>query len=100
MSMTEIIKKMEQPVGDNKLYEYVDHPSHYNKPGRKECIEEMIDIWGLAKTALWCEMTAYRYDYRKGDKPDNPLEQDEKKAAWYRARSEELRRRNDARTID
>lgn len=49
MSMTEIIKKMEQPVGDNELYEYVDHPSHYNKPGRKECIEEKIDIRGSLK---------------------------------------------------
>ena len=26
--------------------EQVNHPEHYNISGRKECIEEMIEIWG------------------------------------------------------
>ena len=25
----------------------VNHPAHYNIPGRKECIEEMIDRFGV-----------------------------------------------------
>ena len=36
----------------------VNHPSHYNLPGRKECIDEMIDIYGLKDVAKWCEITA------------------------------------------
>lgn len=29
--------------------EMVNHPSHYNLPDRKECIDEMIDIYGLSE---------------------------------------------------
>ena len=44
----------------------VNHPSHYNLPDRKECIDEMIDIYGLKDMAKWCEITAYKYKYRAG----------------------------------
>lgn len=37
----------------------VNHPSHYNLPNRKECIDEMIDIYGLKDVAKWCEITAH-----------------------------------------
>ena len=70
--------------------EWVNHPAHYNAPGRKECIEEMIDIWGEEKTALWCEMTAYRYNYRAGMKDDNPEARDKAKEAWYLKKAKEL----------
>ena len=39
----------------------VNHPSHYNLPNRKECIDEMIDIYGINDVAKWCEITAYKY---------------------------------------
>lgn len=29
----------------------VNHPSHYNLPNHKECIDEMIDIYGLKDVA-------------------------------------------------
>ena len=44
--------------------EMVNHPSHYNLPGRKESIDEMIDIYGLKDVAKWCEITAYECKYR------------------------------------
>ena len=28
--------------------EQVNHPSHYNLPGKKECIDEMVDIYGAS----------------------------------------------------
>lgn len=29
------------------MADMVNHPTHYNIPGRKECIEEMIDRFGV-----------------------------------------------------
>nr|DAJ12218.1 MAG TPA: nucelotide kinase [Bacteriophage sp.] len=67
----------------------VNHPKHYNRSGRKECIEEMIDIWGKEKVAMWCEMTAYKYKYRIGLK-DNPM-QEQGKIDWYENKARELK---------
>lgn len=69
----------------------VNHPSHYNLPDRKECIDEMIDIYGLKDVAKWCEITAYKYRYRAGHK--DSLEQDIQKATWYAVKARELKSR-------
>ena len=71
-------------------YEMVDHPAHYNNYS-VEVIDMMQKIWGAEATALWCEMTAFKYRMRLGLKPDNPIEQDLEKEAWYLARANELR---------
>lgn len=73
------------------MKEQVNHPAHYNAPGRKECIEEMIDIWGVEAAILWCEMTAYKYEYRAGTKDGNSEEQDLAKRKWYLDKANELR---------
>lgn len=69
----------------------VNHPSHYNLPNRKECIDEMIDIYGLKDVAKWCEITAYKYKYRAGHK--DSLTQDVQKAIWYTIKAHELKSR-------
>lgn len=69
-------------------YEMVNHPSHYNKYDI-EVIEMMERIWGTAATALWCEMTAFKYRMRLGEKPENPIEQDLNKEKWYLEKSKE-----------
>lgn len=68
--------------------EMVNHPSHYNLPDRKECIDEMIDIYGLKDVAKWCEITAYKYKYRAGHK--GSVIEDMGKAAWYIIKAREL----------
>lgn len=68
--------------------EMVNHPSHYNLPDRKECIDEMIDIYGLKDVAKWCEITAYKYKYRAGHK--GLAAEDMHKAIWYTAKAHEL----------
>lgn len=73
------------------MKEMVNHPAHYNAPGRKECIEEMVDEWGAEQTAIWCEMTAYKYEYRAGTKEGNSAEQDMAKRQWYLDKAKELR---------
>lgn len=72
-------------------YEMVDHPTHYNNYS-VEVIDMMRKIWGAEATALWCEMTAFKYRMRLGLKPDNPISQDLDKEAWYLARANELRK--------
>lgn len=67
----------------------VNHPSHYNLPDRKECIDEMIDIYGLKDVAKWCEITAYKYKYRAGHK--NSFVEDFSKAIWYTDKACELK---------
>ncbi len=58
-----------------------NHPSHYNREGRKECIDEIVDIFGWENAVIWATITAYRYDYRCGAKDAEALER--KKQAWY-----------------
>ena len=72
------------------MNEMVNHPAHYNAPGRKECIEEMIDKWGEGAVAMWCEMTAYKYEYRAGTKEGESAERDNAKREWYLNKAKEL----------
>jgi len=79
---------------ENKEYEHVNHPNHYNTFS-KEVIDMMVDIWGVDKTIAFCEMNAFKYKMRMGDKPNQPLEQDAKKAAWYLNKAKDLKSRLD-----
>ena len=55
---------------------------YYNKDGRKECWDEMMEV-SVMGTALFDLWNAYKYLYRAGDKVDNSREQDIKKARNY-----------------
>lgn len=65
------------------MIKQVNHPSHYQKKGRKECIIEMEEKYGAEVTAVFCLTSAYKYLYRAGEKEDNPSERDISKAKWY-----------------
>lgn len=67
--------------------EAVNHPSHYNKPGRKECIEEMIDLYGLDAVITFCTLNSYKYLYRHDLKNG---QEDLDKAKWYETKGLEL----------
>lgn len=71
-------------------YDYVDHPDHYNRPGRKECIEEMYILFGKQAVIDFCKLSAYKYIYRAGSKPAADASADEEKANWYLKKAEEL----------
>ena len=62
--------------------EKVNHPSHYNIPGRKECIAEMLDKYGLEITNIFCLTNAYKYLYRAGSKEGESQETAVAKARW------------------
>ena len=68
---------------DESIKKNVDHPSHYNKPGKKECIEEMRERFGDLAVYWFCKLNAFKYNYRDGSKEGNSAEQDAAKADWY-----------------
>jgi len=87
--------KLINPVEEIKLtekkYEYVESPEHYIQDDGRQTWEHMVDKWGEEKTALWCEMTAYKYKDRIGRKPGEDVEREQGKIDWYENRAKELR---------
>lgn len=67
--------------------EKVNHPDHYNIPGRKECIEEMLELFGTEKVQAFCKLNTYKYKYRYLMKNGK---EDLKKAKWYEDKNKEL----------
>lgn len=57
----------------------VNHPSHY-ATGKYECIDVMLEIFGVEAVKTFCLLNAFKYNYRSGRK--NGLE-DIQKAKWY-----------------
>ena len=57
----------------------VNHPSHYNT-GKYECIDVMVEVFGVEAVQHFCQCNAFKYLYRTNRK--NGLE-DMKKAQWY-----------------
>ena len=76
-------------------YDYIN-PKHYVGDDGKQTWERMVDNWGLKATALWCEMTAFKYtDVRMGKKPNEDVEREQKKVDWYLAKAKELYKKAD-----
>ena len=65
----------------------IDHPSHYNREGAFECIDEMLMLFGLPETMVFCKLNAWKYRYRAADKNG---EEDLKKSDWYLKKYNEL----------
>lgn len=61
-------------------YESVNGPAHYNGT---ECIENMRKLYGDEAVRWFCICSAYKYRFRKGNKPGAPAEMDEGKAHWF-----------------
>ena len=80
-------------------YEYVNHPPHYNKYDY-EVIEMMQRIYGIEKTMIWCELNAFKYRMRAGEKPNTPIEVDFQKEKWCLDKKNELRELLKENTID
>lgn len=74
---------------ERKEYDYVN-PEHY-KGFSKEVIDMMVDIWGKRAVSTYCEINSFKYRMRVGNKPDQPVTRDLKKAKWYIDKSRELR---------
>lgn len=68
------------------MTEKVNHPAHYQ--GKHECIDEMIELFGVDAVIGFCKCNVYKYRYRADRK--NGAE-DIAKADWYMDTLMELR---------
>ncbi len=58
--------------------EKVNHPKHYQ--GKHECIDEMVELFGVDAVIGFCKCNVYKYRYRADRKNGN---EDIQKADWY-----------------
>ena len=72
------------------MSEQVNHPAHYQKGGR-ECIDVMIEKFGVEAVINFCDCNQFKYEWRAGLKEGNSAETDRAKAAWYKKKAEELK---------
>lgn len=63
----------------------VNHPKHYQ--GKYECIDEMIELFGVEAVKAFCRCNVYKYRYRAEKKGH---EEDIAKAEWYMGKLMEL----------
>lgn len=72
--------------------EMVNHPLHYQglevNGTNVECIEAMEGLKGWYNTAIFCELNAFKYSWRVGEKDMIPQELG--KIAWYGDKAKEL----------
>ena len=78
------------------MIENVNHPKHYNIPGRKECIVEMIEKFGTEAVEIFCILNAYKYRYRFEQKNG---QEDLQKAEWYDNFASLMRKNSDQARI-
>lgn len=72
---------------NNAIADNVNHPSHYNRDGAMECIDEMLLLFGFEAVKYFCLCNIFKYRYRASDK--NGLD-DLKKSDWYVAKYKEI----------
>lgn len=72
--------------------EMVNHPLHYQglevNGTNVECIDAMKGLKGWFNTAIFCELNAFKYNWRIGEKDMIPQELG--KIAWYGDKAKEL----------
>lgn len=72
--------------------EMVNHPIHYQglevNGTNVECIDAMEGLKGWYSTAIFCELNAFKYNWRVGEKDMIPQELG--KIAWYGDKAKEL----------
>ena len=72
--------------------EMVNHPLHYQglevNGTNVECIDAMASLKGWFKTTIFCELNAFKYNWRVGEKDVIPQELG--KIAWYGDKAKEL----------
>jgi len=68
------------PAKEEPKEEMVNHPSYY-QGNKYECIDVMLDVFGKEKVSAFCELNAFKYQWRANSKGTNI--QDKEKAIWY-----------------
>ena len=69
-----------------KKADAVDHPAHYKRD--IECIDEMIEVFGIGMVRNFCLLNVWKYRYRATDKNGK---EDIEKSDWYMKKYLELK---------
>lgn len=78
MNSNDAIKKAFGDEENDEEHDVVNNPSHY-KHGI-ECIDEMILLYGVVETMIFCKLNQHKYRKRAFDKGGK---EDMDKADWY-----------------
>lgn len=80
------------PIKEDPSKEMINHPLHYQglevNGTNVECIDAMEELKGWYNTAIFCELNAFKYNWRVGEKDMIPQELG--KIAWYGDKAKEL----------
>lgn len=83
-------------TGDyNKTYDDKGNAKHYTNT-RIATINKIEQIWGTMGARLFCEMTAFKYRDRIGDK--DSVDQEVKKIKWYEEAAKVLGEKENSRS--
>lgn len=86
--------KLEDISSSNATSYDAINPDHYKKYSL-ESIQIMESAWGPEKVAVYCEITAFKYRMRMGNKPTSTVSEDLKKEEWYLRKAKEMRSKID-----
>ena len=78
------------------INEPINHPDRY-AGGRYECIDVMVDVFGVQAVKDFCKLNAFKYIWREEKKGGI---EDAKKAIWYLEKLIELGEKNDIKRSD
>lgn len=78
MNSNDAIKKAFGDEENDEEHDAVNHPSHYEHG--IECIDEMILLYGVVETMIFCKLNQHKYRKRAFDKGGK---EDMDKADWY-----------------
>ena len=84
---------------ENKNYEMVNHPSHYNRYSI-EAVEMARRIWGDEALIKAAEITAFFYRMRMGLKPENSVKQELDKENFWLDYAKKLRDQKPGTEVD
>lgn len=78
MNSNDAIKKAFGDEEDDEEHDAVNHPAHYEHG--IECIDEMILLYGVVETMIFCKLNSHKYRKRAFDKGGK---EDMDKSDWY-----------------
>ena len=78
MNSNDALKKAFGDEEDDEEHDAVNHPAHYEHG--IECIDEMILLYGVVETMIFCKLNSHKYRKRAFDKGGK---EDMDKSDWY-----------------
>lgn len=93
MKIEELDSKISIEKSEKDEKSAVNHPKHYQNDGGLETIDEMILLFGLEETMIFCKLNAWKYRARATKKGSE--KEDLEKANWYILKYAELKKRSE-----